>query len=253
MLYFKGDKKAILAVLIVIGIIKTATYKLLKTDFIFNLFAWITTHFILIFDPILRIRLKLKDIRMNNNCRKIPVRFAALLFLAAILASCGASRQGTARSTEPIIETTETTRIDESFDPVMLQDEDINFPERTIPQQQAETPILANGIIETEEVEPNRVIDGFRVQIFATQNIENATLQKKEAEFVFLGDSVAVYIDFDSPMYKIRVGDCLNRAEAENLREIARKHGYPTSFIVRTKVNTIPVLPQNEEEAVEDQ
>ena len=190
---------------------------------------------------------------MNYNCQKSTVKFISFLFLVIILVSCGSSRQNATRGAAPAGETIETSRIDESFDPVMLQDEDLEFPEKTIPSQQAEIPFPPGKIIENKEAEPNRVVDGYRVQIFATQNIENATLQKKEAEFVFLTDSVAVYIDFDSPMYKIRVGDCLNRADAENLREISRKHGYPTSFIVRTKVNTVPILPQNEEEMIEDQ
>ena len=159
---------------------------------------------------------------MTKRYREPSLLIVLILFLTIAATSCGSSRQGTTRGADPVGETVTTPQIDESFDPVLLQDEDLEFPEKTIPRQQAEMPVLPVEVPENEEAEPNRVVGGFRVQIFATQNIENATLQKKEAEFVFVSDSVSIYIEFDSPMYKIRVGDCLNRADAENLRETAR-------------------------------
>jgi hypothetical protein len=176
-----------------------------------------------------------------------------IFILGMMIAACSSSRQTGSRGSDAKNETAATSQIDESFDPVLLQDEDIQFSEKNMSSQKAEMPLVTGEMPENQPEAANRVMDGFRVQIFATQNIETATLQKKEAEFVFGGDSVAVYIEFDSPMYKIRVGDCLNRADAENLRETARRHGYPTSFVVKSKVNTLPLLPGNENTLFDDQ
>lgn len=145
--------------------------------------------------------------------------------------------------------------VNEAFDPVKLNDEDLTFPEKDL-QLSGTRPLplpgdRQNGDRQNNDVTPppgpaveNRVIDGFRVQLFATKDNQAATLEKQEAEFVFSPDGVGVYIEFDSPMYKLRIGDCRTREEAEELRELARQKGYPTSWIVKTKVNTNPALPQ---------
>jgi len=121
---------------------------------------------------------------------------------------------------------------DESFDPVTLNDEDLSFPDKG-------SSVNSGTTTETEvktESKPRR-IDGYRVQLFASKEIDKATQEKKEAEFVFNGDGIGVYIEFDSPMYKVRIGDCASRDVAEDLREMARKRGYPTSWIVKAKVS----------------
>lgn len=133
--------------------------------------------------------------------------------------------------------------IDESFDPVLLNDDNLSFPEAA----SISTPTIDNNQIKADNRDPqvsNRQVDGFRIQIFATKDIEVATLQKKEAEYEFADDGIAVYIEFDSPLYKLRVGDCPTREEAEQLHTRIKQRGFSTSFVVKTKVNTVPVLPE---------
>lgn len=138
----------------------------------------------------------------------------------------------------------EVSRSDESFDPVMLQDEDIEFPAtKSQPQTEEKIPLPEESGATPSATSERRNIEGFRVQLFATQEIEKATLEAKEAEYRFAGDGVAVYIEFDSPMYKVRIGDCATREAAEQLRELSRQRGYFTSWIVKTKVNSTPALP----------
>jgi len=45
-----------------------------------------------------------------------------------------------------------------------------------------------------------------------------------------------VSIVFDAPVYKIRVGNCVTRNEAENIKINLVKFGYDTAWIVRSKV-----------------
>lgn len=166
-----------------------------------------------------------------------------LLFLILLLGACASGKKVVK---EPSPSEAEAAAIDESFDPLTLNDEDIAFPEP--PSQKAKTPVSGqtpspSAPQATAGKLENRLVDGFRVQLFATKDIESATIAKKEAEFAFAEDSVNIYIEFDSPYYKLRIGDCTTREAAEKLREIARSKGYPSAWIVRTKVWSNPPLP----------
>lgn len=177
---------------------------------------------------------------------KAGVGIALLILVSTVFIAAGCSSSKSVSSPERVAEP-ESNDIDESFDPVMLQDDDIEFPVSKTPVQSGEKLPLDEGSDTQLPVGmENKLIEGFRVQLFATQDIEKATLEKKEAEFSFAEDQVPVYIEFDSPMYKVRIGDCTTRDEAEQLRELARRKGYSTSWIVKTKVNTVPNLPQGE-------
>jgi hypothetical protein len=182
------------------------------------------------------------------NILKTSVGTALMVLIATVFIAVGCSSSRTVSTPERVTEP-ESNKIDESFDPVMLQDEDIEFPVSKTPVQSGENlPLEEGSDTQLPVVVENKLIEGFRVQLFATQDIEKATLEKKEAEFSFAEDQIPVYIEFDSPMYKVRIGDCTTRDEAEQLRELARRKGYSTSWIVKTKVNTIPNLPQGEGE-----
>lgn len=174
---------------------------------------------------------------------KFQAGFSAIIFISLMtwVVGCSASKSTRVpdRGLEPAV-----SRTDESFDPVMLQDEDIEFPAtKSQPQTEEKIPLPEESGVAPRMMQENRVIEGFRVQLFATQEIEKATLEAREAEYRFAGDGVAVYIEFDSPMYKVRIGDCTTRDEAEQLRELARQRRYSNSWIVKTKVNSNPALP----------
>ena len=182
---------------------------------------------------------------------KNRITLIALGSLLLALAGCSASKPATAP--EKTYES-EADRIDESFDPLILQDEDIEFPaSKPVTQSGEGLPLAGAAGTQLPVAVENKLIEGFRVQLFATQDIEKATLEKKEVEFGFAEDNVMVYIEFDSPMYKVRIGDCTTREDAEQLRELARRRGYPTSWIVKTKVNSNPNLPQPDQSEFDEQ
>ena len=79
-------------------------------------------------------------------------------------------------------------------------------------------------------------VQGYRVQVFVSSNRENAQKIKVEAEEIF---PERVYVPYDAPYYKVRVGDCLTRREAELLLEKAVRHGYRDAWVVRTLVNQL--------------
>lgn len=177
-----------------------------------------------------------------SGTTKFRAGFTAVILIGLMIWASGCSASKSAgvpdRGLEP-----EAPRTDESFDPVMLQDEDIEFPAtKSQPQTEERLPLPQESGAASPAMPENRTIEGFRVQLFATQEIEKATQEAKEAEYRFAGDGVAVYIEFDSPMYKVRIGDCATRDAAEQLRELSRQRGYSTSWIVKTKVNSNPAL-----------
>lgn len=177
---------------------------------------------------------------MMDDWRK---RSWLLLFVGVLVLSCATTR----KATEPAPEAATvppSLSFDESFDPLTLDDEDIRIEEEELPQAGEVPATPATGARLEVPVEANRLINGFRVQLLATKDIETATLAKKEAEFTFAKDSLGIYIEFDSPYYKLRIGDCKTREEAERLRDIARTKGYPQAWIVRTKVWSNPNLPK---------
>ena len=176
---------------------------------------------------------------MVSKRTKMGVGF---LFLVIFLFSCSSSRK-TIKEESP---EKKTEQLDESFDPLTLNDDNIKFHEGSQSSSDQELPSPIDNTQKTFN-EQNRLVDGFRVQLFATKDIESATVAKKEAEFVFTDDSVKLYIEFDSPYYKLRIGDFQNRDNAEAFREIAREKGYSSSWIVKTKVWSNPFLPENKE------
>lgn len=151
--------------------------------------------------------------------------------IITLMLSCSSGRK-TARDDTP---GKESPQYDESFDPLRLNEDEIVFKEEPKATKQ-EDKLDQIDISRKSEQTQDKLIDGFRIQLFATKDIESATIAKKEAQFVFAEDSLNIYVEFDSPYYKLRIGDFREREEAVMFREVAREKGYSSSWIVKTKV-----------------
>jgi len=96
-------------------------------------------------------------------------------------------------------------------------------------QQSSPVDIPRDTLIVQEEV-----IQGFRIQIFSSSNVDETTLMKNLALEKFVGDSI--YVVYDAPVYKVRVGDFVNRYEAnQRLPEFIEK-GYRDAWIVPDRI-----------------
>ena len=78
-----------------------------------------------------------------------------------------------------------------------------------------------------------KTMDGYRVQVMASGN-EEAAQSVRSAVASRLG--APAYVDFVDGVYKVRVGDCPTRADAEALRDRCREAGYGDAWIVSGKV-----------------
>ena len=72
----------------------------------------------------------------------------------------------------------------------------------------------------------------FRIQIFESSNVSMARAEAKRFQNI-LGDTV--YMDFETPLYKLRIGNFQNRKNAEESVESISKLGAKDAWIIRTK------------------
>ena len=78
------------------------------------------------------------------------------------------------------------------------------------------------------------VVRGYRVQIFLSDDLREASRVMAEARERFEQE---VYLEYDAPYYKVRVGDCATEWTGEELLRVARRLGYPDAWLVRTIIS----------------
>lgn len=82
---------------------------------------------------------------------------------------------------------------------------------------------------------------GFRVQVFSSNEQRTAKTQAYKIEEAMKEKfpELSVYVSYFSPFWKVRVGDCLSNAEAQNLRDELKKE-FPEyqqeTYIVKDQV-----------------
>jgi hypothetical protein len=76
-------------------------------------------------------------------------------------------------------------------------------------------------------------VPGFRVQVFATGSQETAEAVREAAELKL---GLPVYSEIVEGLYKVRIGDCASREEAEALLQRCQAAGYGDAWIVETMV-----------------
>jgi hypothetical protein len=77
--------------------------------------------------------------------------------------------------------------------------------------------------------------DGYRVQVLSTDDIDEAN--RIRAEIYERTARKEVYIVFEPPFYKVKVGDFTSKTEADNLRFKLNQLGYTESKVVQETVN----------------
>ncbi len=84
----------------------------------------------------------------------------------------------------------------------------------------------------SDQLKRPELVDGFRVQLVNVTD-ETVALKVKERALA-LFDSV--YVTFQRPNYKVRVGDFLTRAKADAAADSAKIKGFPDAWVVPAKV-----------------
>jgi len=96
-----------------------------------------------------------------------------------------------------------------------------------------------------------RGTDGFRLEIFFSSDNkarENATRVKNEFNLVF--PDIPAYVTFQTPNFKVRIGDFRNKSEAlKSKAYIASK--YPNAFIVKDMIRFPELYTESVEQSEE--
>ncbi len=118
-------------------------------------------------------------------------------------------------------------------------------PEKTILPLPHGPIVLQQDSIKQDSMKVEQeVVQGFRIQIFSSSNIDEAGSMKALAQQKFPADSI--YILFDPPVYKVRVGDYSTRYDAGQRLSQFVELGYRDAWIVPDRIvkrKLVPVEP----------
>lgn len=151
----------------------------------------------------------------------------------ALIAGCGSS-EATRGDSETASDTREhrlsLSQAESRFNPSEYDDElTVVQQQHEIEQQRAAIEASKDTLI--IESEPTQ---GYRIQIFATDNIDEANAMRMTTVQRITEDSV--YIVYDPPVYKVRVGDFRTRAEASQRMGIISSIGFSDAWIVSDRI-----------------
>tara|TARA_B100000965_G_C19033558_1_gene516369 strand:- start:138 stop:557 length:420 start_codon:yes stop_codon:yes gene_type:complete len=122
----------------------------------------------------------------------------------------------------------------------ITQDKKIKFNPDKLIDPEPRWPIISsplnseNFINDKIQIDSTKIIiEGFRIQILATNQLSKAEMLQKDLSDIL---NKKIYIVFEAPNYKVRVGNFIDRSKAENFRQNIIKKGYPSSWIIRTRI-----------------
>jgi len=126
---------------------------------------------------------------------------------------------------------------EEKYEDLPVTEEGVVVEEFTPPAEQPVSPLPSVPV--SAQTAPNPAgtardtMAGYRIQVFASGN-DAAARSVKEAVEVAVG--IPAYIELVEGVYKVRVGDCPSRPEAEALLEKCRAAGYGDAWIATTQI-----------------
>lgn len=127
---------------------------------------------------------------------------------------------------------------DESFNPVVLKEPPLPMLDNTLIYEivtDLKTPV-AKSQAPADSVEYVEKM-GWKVQVFSTSDFFLADSIYRDVQRQF--ENVEVEKVFNLPYYKIRVGNCVTREEAERLLNRAQELHYPDAWVIRTQIKII--------------
>jgi hypothetical protein len=155
---------------------------------------------------------------------------AIALFLSGC-GSTGSSRKESTSLPEEREQKVPLSQFEKAFNPSDYDDEIEEIQKQHVLEQQKTT---AAAHQEDSVVVESEYAQGYRIQIFATGNIDEANAMRMTALQHITEDSL--YVVFDPPVYKVRVGDFRTRTEAKlKLGEIVG-FGFADAWVVSDKI-----------------
>jgi hypothetical protein len=187
---------------------------------------------------------------------KRPVNIYKLYLVLAVLLLLVGCRPAHKAAEEKGEERKPTYTDSREFDPLELpQDRQI------IPDENPQTGAISGGtmIVETRPraddstLEQIGTVPGaadtlnnqvYRVQLFTSQYYNEARQALDVAEEIF---DQPVFVDYEVPYFKVRVGNFASRLDAENYQQKAREVGYTSAWVVVVNLNVKEPAPLYED------
>lgn len=166
---------------------------------------------------------------------KMAFKFLVLLVGGGFIIGCSNSQQFLNKKEAATEDQKETGIINEFFDPLILDEEELKVKKTISPESKSNNmdEVLTPSPLDQQRQDS---VPGFRVQICAVSDEERARQIQREAILKFINEEV--YLIYDSPYYKVRVGNCLTRYEADQLQQSAVEKGFDDAWVVRTIIKT---------------
>jgi len=162
----------------------------------------------------------------------------SVIAAALLIAGCSGSKETSATSTSTSTGTTETGGYERTFVP-----SDHDPESNASPGQTGVNRTGAADVLDSTGIAASETIQGYRVQLLATTNIDEVTTRKAMLEEAF--PTEWFYIEFDPPVYKLRAGNFPTRFEADRFARTLATKGFPDAWSVPERVfKSPPPLPQ---------
>lgn len=149
--------------------------------------------------------------------------------LLVILAACAGSKQSKPSTESPTPTVQNTNILNEDFDPLSLKEPEFQIPPKPKAIQTESPPVFNTPAADTSIVQ----VIGYQVQILQTEDADLARAAVRDAAVML---ATTVDFIFDSPYFKVRAGNFVNRYDAEQLQELALSKSYASAWVVRTMV-----------------
>ena len=133
-----------------------------------------------------------------------------------------------------VLNAQEKAKQNEEFDPLTLNEPPILFMnEANIYEIISDNRDYSNKNL-NEEIFREIEQDGWKIQLYSTKNFYEADSLKKLAIKYFPEEKVESL--YNSPYYKIRLGNCAKRRDAERLQQTAVRRQFTNAWIIPTRI-----------------
>lgn len=178
----------------------------------------------------------------------MPIRksfLAFLIVLTFIIIACSAStgsryaneKDETTKPSDKIDALDNKGSLNEDFDITPYKTK-ILLPEKPVENFERNEEIWFTYEKGSGEVKKKSIVstgDGYRVLILTTDNIDEANQIK--SEIYFSNKIEEVYVDFEPPFYKVKIGDFESERNANDLRFKLNQQGYHEAKVIKDKIN----------------
>lgn len=170
---------------------------------------------------------------------KRAITYLGVTVWILMILGCSTTRNMVTKKQPSNDEEKNTGIVNEFFDPLILDEEDLKV-KKTISIESKSDHVNQDSSQPNTEYQKSETVSGFRVQICAVSNEDRAKEIQRDAILKFINEEI--YLIYDSPYYKVRIGNCLTRHDADRLQQLAVEKGFEDAWVVRTKIT----LEQND-------